>query len=223
LIGSFLLLFLLSTTCRIFAQSEDMNLWTRVAVKYDPTQKTRLALENEFRFYENISSLEQYHTEVGISQELTTNWDGGLYYRFMYEMDREKQYVIGHRAWVQLAYNWEKERFSVSYRTRLQTTYKGVFSSENGQVPESYSRNKLSFTYDLPSSKWQPSMGAEFWYRVNQNSLRFIDKYRISVSAQYRYSRNVRLEVFYNFQQQIQVADPATDHILGVAYTYLIR
>ena len=52
------------------AQDSDANIWTRFALKYDLSKKTRLAFEEEFRFFNNVSMLEQNHTEIGIKSEI---------------------------------------------------------------------------------------------------------------------------------------------------------
>ncbi len=210
-------------TWALIAQDQDLNAWTRVALKYDLSKKARFAVENEMRFFDNASRLSQYHTELGVNYDLNDKWEGGVYYRFIYETDPEKQYELGHRAWLQLGYNWSKDRLSATIRTRLQTTYSGINTRENGRIPESYSRNKISLSYDLSNSKWEPNLGAEFWYQLGSGSERIIDKYRVGGGFEYRYSRNVRIDIFYNYQSQIQVASPNIDHIFGLSYTYLIR
>ncbi len=220
-----LIFFVLALLCPTVgqAQQEDMNVWTRLAVKYDISTKTRLAVEEEFRFHENASKMKQSHTEIGLSHELAPRWSGGAYYRFTYEPSNSRGYSLGHRAWLQLEYLLLDTDLEISIRTRLQTSNEDYFSSEYGKVPEWYNRNKIGFAYKPKKAVWIPNGGLEFWYTMDSGSPRYIDKYRINIGLEYRYSKNLRIEVFYNYQQQIQVNSPGTDHIFGLNCTYLIK
>ena len=204
-------------------QDEDLKLWTRVSVKYDLTTKTRLAVEEEFRFYNNASSLEENHTEIGISHELSDNWEGGLFYRFIYETDPQDYYSLGHRGWFQLAYKWQWGNIKGSIRERLQGTFQDYMSSENGKIPENYLRSKISLTYEPIKGNIEPYIGGEFWYTLGTGDPAIIDKMRIGGGIEYRRNKNVRLDFFYNYQKDLQVARPDTGHIFGIAYAYIIR
>jgi len=206
------------------AQEEDMDIWTRFAIKYDLSSKTRLAVEEEFRFFDNASRLEQNHTEIGISHELSQRWDGGIYYRFIYETDEDRGFSLGNRAWLQLEYQLLDTDTKISLRSRLQTSYTDIYSRENGQIPKVYNRNKLNISYKPKNAYWIPHLGVELWYYLNPMSgNQLIDKYRTTFGLEYRQSSHLRWEFFFSYQQQIQVADPRTDYILGLSTTYLIN
>ena len=122
------------------AQEQDFSGWSRLAVKYDWSKKTRLTVEEEFRFKNNLSQLGQNHTEVGITHELWKRWEGGLFYRFIYQPDPDRYYSLGHRFWAQLEYRLVDRDIRVSVRNRTQATYENMFSSQNGPLPEWYKR-----------------------------------------------------------------------------------
>lgn len=208
----------------VHGQEEDMNIWTRFAIKYDLSSKTRIAIEEEFRFFENASRLEQNHTEIGLSHELSPRWDGGIYYRFIYETDEKSSYSLGHRSWLQLEYRLLDTDFKVSLRSRLQTSYTDYYTRENGQISKVYNRNRLNVSYKPKNVYWIPHAGIELWYYLNPMSgNQFIDKYRTTLGLEFRQNMHFRWEVFFSFQQQVQVADPRTTYILGLSGTYLIN
>jgi len=208
---------------KLQAQEADANVWTRFAVKYDLNSLTRIAIEEEFRFYDNASRLEQNHTEIGLSRELSKRWNGGAFYRYIYETDFERQYSIGHRAWLQLEYQLFDTDINVYARTRLQTTFKDVNTSSDGKVPDWYNRYKLSAEYKTKGAQWIPDAGIEFWHYLNPSNNPFVNKLRLSLGLQYRYHKNMRLQVFYAYQKQLQVPNPDIDHIYGLACTYKIN
>jgi len=208
----------------VLGQEEDFNIWTRYAVKYDLSSKTRIAVEEEFRFFDNASKLEQNHTELGLSHELSSRWEGAVYYRFIYETDIDRGYSLGHRSWLQLEYRLIDKDLKVSLRSRFQTTITDFFTSEYGRIPELYSRNKLAISYKPKDAIWIPSAGIEYWYFLNPESgNKFIDKYRAGFGLEYRQNKHFRWEAFYHLQQQIQTSDPKTIHVIGLSGTYMIN
>jgi len=205
------------------AQESDANLWTRFALKYDISKNTRLAVEEEFRFFNNASMLEQNHTEIGINSEILNRLNIGAYYRFIYETDVERYYSIGHRAWLQIEYLFLDRDLEISVRNRTQASVENIHSSENGHIPEWYNRYKLSIDYKPKGAKWVPEGGLEFWHALNSNGKPIIDQLRATLGLEYRYNSHWRWKMFYAWQKELQVANPGIDHIWGIASTYLIN
>lgn len=207
----------------VMSQEEDFRLWSRLAVKYDFSRYTRLTIEEEFRFYDNASRLEQNHTEIGVTHEITDRLEGGVFYRFIYEPDPERFYSIGHRSWLQLEYRIIDRDIRVSVRNRTQATYENYFSSENGKIPEWYTRYKIGGEYQPKRATWIPNASIEFWHILNPGGQAYIDKYRASAGIQYRPGDRIRYELSYMVQQDLQQGNPGTDHILGINITWMIN
>jgi len=208
---------------KLYAQESDANIWSRFAVKYELNSLTKIAVEEEFRFYDNAARLEQNHTEIGLSRELSKRWNGGVFYRFIYETNSDRDYSIGHRGWLQLEYQLLDTDVNVYARTRLQTTFKDVKTSVDGKVPDWYNRYKISAEYKTKGAQWIPDAGLEFWHHLNPSGNPFVNKLRLSLGLEYRYTKNLRWQIFYGYQKELQVSNPDTDHIYGVACTYKIN
>lgn len=205
------------------AQEQDFSGWSRLAVKYDWSKKTRLTVEEEFRFKNNLSQLGQNHTEVGITHELWKRWEGGLFYRFIYQPDPDRYYSLGHRFWAQLEYRLVDRDIRVSVRNRTQATYENMFSSQNGLLPEWYNRYKISAEYQPKKADWVPGAGIELWHHLNPDGSPYIDKFRTSTGIEYRPGKHFRYELFYSFEQELNQNNPKTDHIVGINITFLIN
>jgi len=206
------------------AQSEDLNLWSRIAVKYDLSDKTRLAFEQELRLNENLARFDDTHTELGVSYDFNDHWEGGIYYRFVYENNPDRFYSIGHRGWLQLEYSNQWSNIKASLRNRFQSTYTDINSSDNGKNPDSYNRTKLKLAIDpAAGKKIEPYASIEFWYLLDKGVPGFIDQSRGVAGIEYKHSRNVRWDFFYAYQRELQVNRRDVDHIIGIGYTYLIR
>lgn len=205
------------------AQEQDMGIWTRLAVKYDFSKTTRLTVEEEARFFDNASRLDQIHTEAGITHELTDRLEGGVYYRFYYETDPERFYSLGHRGFFQLEYRIIDRDIEVSVRNRTQATFEDVLSSSDGLIPEWYSRYQIGGRYKPRKANWIPEANVEFWQFLNPEGSIYFDKYRITAAIEYRPGNQFRYELFYKFQQDIQQGSPDMDHIFGFNLTYMLN
>lgn len=223
LMTSILLIINCISSQELVAQESDANVWSRLAIKYDLNSLTRISVEEEFRFFDNVSQLEQNHTEIGLSRELNKRWNGGVFYRFIYETNTDRDYSLGHRGWVQLEYQLLDSDINVYARTRLQTTFKDIQSSSSGKVPDWYNRYKISAEYKTKGAKWIPDAGIEFWHYLNPSENPFVNKLRFSLGLEYRYTKKLRWQVFYSYQKELQVSNPDTDYIFGVACTYKIN
>lgn len=205
------------------SQVSDANLWTRLALKYDIGSKTRLALEEEFRFFENVTRLEKYHTEIGIEREIIKRLNLGAYYRYITEDDPERYHSIGHRSWLQFELLILDKDLEISFRNRLQGTMWNIRTSSTGNIPEWYSRYKISLDYKAKDASWIPGGDIEFWQALNPGDKPDIDQLRATLGLEYRYNKHLRWKVFYSYQKELGVANPETDHIWGIAGTYVIN
>ncbi len=65
----FSILFFLSPFL-IYAQEQDFALWSGLQIRKDITQKLRASFEEEIRFNENITNINTFYSDIGISYKL---------------------------------------------------------------------------------------------------------------------------------------------------------
>lgn len=205
------------------AQETDAQLWTRMALKWDPSDNTRLYIEEDIRFRENFSKLNKFHTEVGISQDLNKTWEIGGFYRWISLKDAYGSYDFRHRLATQLTYNYEVDDWKFWITPRLQFTFDDFNHSENWQIPETYLRGEIGVSYQSFNGKTEPYADFEIWHKIRKGLPDFVDQYRLTAGVEYKIDRNRRWDFFARYQQEIQVNNPLTALIVGVGYTYLIR
>jgi long-subunit fatty acid transport protein len=216
----FILLLLCSTA---YGQYQDVRLWTSFSIRYNLTKKWRINLEEEARFFNNISRLDKLNTELTLSYQINKLVGGGFLYRLISNANNPENYEFGHRfaAFVDVQKNYS--RWTGSLRTTYQKTYPEFLHTSEWYIPEDYIRILAEVSYRLKNGKTEPYTNIEFWYRLSPEKQSFIDQYRFTAGVQYKINKRNRLDLFYRIQQEIQVKDPLTAHIIGIGYRLVVR
>jgi len=218
LAGLFILVPLLS-----LGQQQDLQLWTRTSLKYDLNKKSRIYIEEELRFKNNIRHLSKLHTELGWRQKLSKQWKISGYYRLTNLRDSKGYFENRHRLSLQATWQPPVNILNFWISPRLQYTWHDFSRSPDWRIPEKYFRCEAGVSKKSINGKFEPHADVEAWYALRTGTVNIIDQYRLTLGLEYKIDRNRRWDFFYRYQQEIQVNDPLTAYIVGVAYTYLIR
>ncbi len=218
----FFSLIIISNTNSLFAQNRDFEVWTGVALEAKPFKNISLEIEEEIRFRNNAGEIESYFTDAGLSVDIWKGFTLGGYYRFIMKNEEEERYSKIHRYYFDLSYGKKLGRFELSARTRYQTRYKDIYTSEQGYLPEKYSRNKFGVSYDIYRTSLEPKLSFEFYYQLNNPEGNSIDKIRIAPELRYTIKRSNEIRIFYMIEKEYFASDPATIYVLGVGYAYKI-
>ena len=216
-----LLFTIISNTDTLSAQNRDFQLWTGAAIEAEPFKNISLEIEEELRLKNNAGDIESYFTDIGLSVDIWKGFTIGGYYRFVMKNEEERYSKI-HRYHFDLSYGRKLGRFELSARTRYQIRYEDVYTSENGHLPEKYSRNKLRVSYDIYRTSLEPRLWFEIYYQLNNPEGNCIDKIRIAPELRYTIKSSNEIKIFYMIEKEYRVSDPALIFVLGVGYAYKI-
>jgi hypothetical protein len=205
------------------AQFQDLQLWADFTVRYDVNSKLRISLEEELRYFENISRLDKFNSELLALYRFNRTFDAGIFYRLITNRNPEGYYYLRHRFGMVAQATRDYGPWEFRIRLQGQSTYPDFFRSENWQVPENYLRLKFSTSRETRSKKIIPFTDIEFWYAFRTGQSDIIDKYRLTAGIDIRQDIRNRWSVFYRLNQELQVNNPLTAHILGIGYTWIIR
>lgn len=215
----FITLLMLFPASAAFAQWNDAQLWTSVSIEKKIIKPLSVSLSEELRFSENISELGTIFTDVGLTWKFHKNWRLSGNYRFTNKIRLDNSYSNRHRYYFDLSYRRKFYQFSVMLRSRFQSQYADVNSSETGHLPEYYSRNKLTLKYNI-TPRIAPYLSAEAFIPLNNPKVKGIDNMRYSVGLEWEFVKNSTLDVFYLIQQEYQAKDPETDYVTGIGYSF---
>jgi hypothetical protein len=201
------------------AQVNDAGLWGSINVEKNISNLIDVQLTQELRLNENFSELGTAFTEAGVTFDLPKGFRAGIAYRFIQKRRLDDSYSFRHRYLVELSYRYKWNKLVVSLRNRFQSQYTDVQSSEDGMVPENYLRTKLQFRYDT-GKRWQPFISSELFYQLNNPEGNEIDNMRFATGIDYEINKRNSIEVSYLFDREINVNNPVTSYIIGIAYNF---
>ncbi len=200
------------------SQVQDANLWLNVSVEKKIIPTLSVSINQEFRLNENITELGTFFTDIGLNYKINKYLRVSASYRFINKRRLDDSYSIRHRYYFDLVVRKKFNPVTLSFRTRFQSQYNDVLSSEDGKIPEYYSRNKLTVKVDA-GNHLSPYVYAELFSPLKRPFDIFMDNMRYCVGVEYEINRMNTLDVFYIFQKECHVKNPETDHIIGIGYS----
>jgi hypothetical protein len=204
------------------AQYDDAGLWTTLNIEKKLKNNFRIFLTEEFRLRENFSEINLFYTEVGVGCKPYSFLKIDLSYRFIQKKLETDFYSMRHRFMLDITLKKKLKDFEFSYRHRLQREVRNINSSENGRLPEWYSRNKFSVKYDF-GKKYTPYISAEFRYQIddprNIESDQTWHRGRYVAGVDYELDKKNKLGLYYLIQHEWNVSLPENQYIIGLEYS----
>ena len=195
------------------AQTTDFEFWPSADLRYNISKKFRVSVEQQLRLDDGASQFKTTFTEAGLRYRISRYIRIRANYRFIIRPNDIRQRISGD-----LLLRYQKKKFPLrfNYRMRLQKLYRG-----EGRNPIKYFRNKLAVSYNL-SKLVDPFVASELYYRL-WNKTNELQKYRLDFGMDWRLNKKSSLSTFYRFQKEINVNNPALDHVIGIGYSYTLR
>ncbi len=113
--------------------------------------------------------------------------------------------------------------FDLSYRHRLQVELKNVYSSDNGFLPEWFSRNKLQVKYDF-DKPYTPYFSVELRYQIRDprspESNNLWHRARYQGGFDYKFNSHHSMGLYYLVQNEFNISEPEQLYIIGLEYTF---
>lgn len=203
-----------------YSQVSDLQLWGALSVDKKIGQRLKAGIEQELRFDNNISMLSESYTDIGLSYKLSSAFSTGIYYRFKKERNKILNYSTGHRYYIDLSYERRLARLNLKLRSRFQSQYTDIYTSENGFIPKNYNRNKLTIEYRLKNNPYSPSLSAEMFYQLNNPEGNNINKGRYSAGLKRKINNRNSVELFYMLQSEYNRKNPQNISIIGFSYNF---
>jgi long-subunit fatty acid transport protein len=205
---------------------EDAGMWNTLSVEKEFSEKFSLAIDEEFRLKENFSMLNLFYTNVGINYKITERIKVGLTYRLIEKWKYEGQYFsFRHRLMFDLGYKYKFNRWAISYRSRVQSELRDIYTSEYGKVPEWYWRHKIEVKYKR--GDYSPYVGSEWRYQITdpRNYESDAGWYRARFFAGFDYDINKRntIGIYYLIQREFGLVERQHLYILGVQYIVQLK
>lgn len=196
----------------IFSIAQDGTaLWTGIGIEKKINKKFEVKLNAQTRFVDDVSYLQTYFGEVGLSYKIIKNLEIAGYYRFVNRRkDETRDFNNRHRFYGDLSYGQKLGPIKFEYRLR----YQHQFKDNDGEVgfDSSYWRNKLEVS--LPNkSKFTPFVSGDLFYEIGTG----FDQIRPKAGVSYKINKRNSIEANIFTNVDIDGSEKANP-IFGLTY-----
>ncbi|TAL58782.1 MAG: DUF2490 domain-containing protein [Bacteroidetes bacterium] len=213
---------LLSTVYSHSQDYPDAGSWNTFNLEYSLHAKFTGLFTQECRIRENFSRLNLFYTNLGIEYKVAKNLKAALIYRWIDKYEDDNSFSFRHRIMLDLMLKHKFGKFVTAYRNRTQVEERDIYSSDDGRVPEWYSRNKFGVKCDM-EKRYTPFASVEFRYQFhdprNIDSDKTWHRTRSVAGVEYKINNKNIFAAYYLVQIEYNVAAPQDQYIVGLEYT----
>jgi len=174
---------LLAGPIQTLAQDEtEWNVWTTLELKKDITDRLSAYVAPQVRFAEQFE-VDEYFIQTGVEYELFKFLEIGGNYRYLINERNDKSTEYFHRVAFDLTGKHDINRIGLQLRTRY-TNYDELRNDEG--FNDATMRYRLKSDYDIPNSKFKPSLGVEFFHQIEDKE---INKIRYMAEMAYKINK----------------------------------
>ena len=206
-----LLTLVLSLATYIAYSQTGTSLWAGANAEKKITKKLGISLGAQVRMPENISYMQTYLAELGVSYKIIKGLEVSGYYRFINKRkDETKVWKNRHRFYTDLSYG--NKLGPIKFENRLR--YQHQFKDNDGEIgfDKSYLRNKLEFSYPNKSD-FTPFVSGDLFYEIGS----VVDQLRPKVGVNYKINKKNAIEASI-FKNVDLVGTENSGPIFGLSY-----
>ena len=201
------------------AQEKDFGIWTELELKTKLNKRFSIELSLENRMKENAMERDKSFAEITV--QYGKSWYSfGASYRFANETHSKRVVDYGNRFSLQFNAKTDIKRFTLSMRNKFHSEYFNIYSSENGELPKNYYRNRVKIDYNIKGVPLEPYCYYEFYYRLNSPSENYIERSRFSIGLNYKINKKNKLGIGYLNYHSYE--GKVNKNILSVSYALKI-
>jgi len=182
-----------------------------------------LRFEEELRLLATANVYERTVSSLGLDYSLINKkLKVGAYYAFIYLYNNDYLYESRHRFYLNLTYRQNLEPFTLSWRTRLQTTLRDESRGSYRVNPRHVLKNRLEITYAIFGKPWKPFLSFDLSNYLNDAETR-LDPVRLRTQAgvSHRINRTNTIDFFIRWDEHFIAPDPRIIS-LGAAYKIVL-
>ena len=206
----------------LIAQTDEEGLegWGIAEVSIKATKKISIDISEHVRYKYDVSTLDNYFTQIGVNFEIFKDLKIGTKARFITENDSEGnvQGLESHfRYQGEVSYKHDMGKIGISYRLRYQNKNElGVFD-----IPNEYIRFRMGLNHKIKSIKSALKIEGELFNQFKKgNEDNGLNRYRLTMKLEHRLKGDNEIAIFYRIQEDIDRIDPVSRKILGFKFAH---
>lgn len=206
------------------SQVNDFGMWNTFDFEYKFNTKFSVVATEEFRLKENLSKINLFYTNLGVSYVINEHFKISPVFRFIQKGFDDGTFGMRYRLMLDASYKNKFGIIAFSTRTRLQGELPFPGTDRLGYVPEYYWRQKFDFKFDINSSRFTPYIGCETRVqfvnpRIKEHPGFGYDRLRSFIGCDYEINAKSTAGIYFLNQMDFQVNNPTTLFILGLEYS----
>lgn len=220
---TFVLLISVLISHSLFSQqirvTQDFGLWSGVNIEKKLTEDFEINLEQQLRFYSNVSEFDDYLIELGGKYKMNKNFKLGSNIRYTYNARRRKDSENNYRYNLDLLYKGDLSKsLSIHYRLRYQHEYVNAFSEDQPtNINSSDLRNRVKIKYDINETH-KGCISAELFRIREQFREPYFNRVRFYIGDEIR-SKLGEFSVSFGYEQEINHTYPLSFFFFKTIYT----
>ncbi|MDR3309050.1 MAG: DUF2490 domain-containing protein [Tannerella sp.] len=213
-----LMMMLITSQVSAQEQSTDIGLITSVEVEKSLSRHFDLSVEEELRY---VGGFDRSVTSIGSEYALFgRKLKIGAYYALMYVYNNDRLYEVRHRYYGQAAYKTTCQQFSLSWRSRIQGTYRDEARGEYKINPKNILKNRLHIEYSIWGKPWKPFLSCETSHELNNPTGNSLTRIRYQGGVTWRLNRTDYLDFFLRYDDY---PDAREVHVLSIGAGYKLK
>jgi hypothetical protein len=209
----------------VFAQSQqETNFGSVFAFEGEKSlgRKLSLGIEEELRLVNNIKGFDRNAISAGLDYSLfNKKVKVGAYYSLLYTYNDKDYFEPRHRYYFNLSYKETVNSFTLSWRGRIQGTYRDENHGEYKVNPKYVMKNKFEIDYSIWGSPWKPYVSADISTLLNDPVAGHeLTRIRFQGGTNWRWHRDTYLDFFLRWDEYLVRTDP---RVLSFGASYKIK
>ena len=215
-------------------ESNDFEGWSSLQLDIKATEKLSFSVAEHVRYKNDISTLNNYFTQLETNYEIFKDFQLGGGVRFIKKNDDigNKQGIESHfRYQIDARYKHKVKQLNLSYRFRYQNKNELGFSEEEGDIAKEQLRFMMDIGYKLKPIGIVFKLKGELFDNISKGSdSRVINRNRFTLMASKRFNKVGKFSIFYRVQETIKPQEnlflsdftTVSKRIIGLKYSYLL-
>jgi long-subunit fatty acid transport protein len=215
-----ILLVLFCVICfgKIHAQNADFRSRLAVEVSGDINDRFGASVEIQERQKNNLVTFDKLFIEPALSFKLNKAWRTGVELRLMADSKKSRSIAYKMRPSVYVRYKFDVDDFDIRLKTSLQYGFDELTNLYLSYNQKLINRNSITIGYNWYGTKLKPEVGAEFYYHINSAQGGVINQVRLKAGVNYKINKRSSIDLYYLFDNEMNVSYPVDSHVLGITY-----
>lgn len=207
-----------------YSQETSYGLWVGAELKKELFDKVVVTLAPEVRTIDWFSTRDEVLVDAIVDFDVIKFLTVfGSYRISQFYDDKKDDRFIKQRFTAGLKSKVKLSRLRLGYQFRFQNDLLSKYTQGENLTVERNLRNKLIISYNIPKSKLTPYLSGELFYDISPEKQREFNKYRLRLGSAIPFSKRKALEVFIQFQKQLNAKKNDRQYTLGLFYNFEFR